>query len=250
MKLPASALVVFFFLSSLGISSTVAQSWPPQRPPACVPHRSAQPKPVPRTVNVTVPVPHKPPQGRFATYPCYPPAPPVSRPPASMPVQVQVSVQAAPPNDGRCPPLAYRDPGPIKPILQYGTALIGATVAAPFRLADMFLECRTRRACPPMVPVCQAPRCGPPVRKCAAPVPSCSFPAACAPAGPSTAPLPHPAGPSRCRPYLPPHMVREAELPPCEPRSLIRGLFNLPHRVMQRGRILGDLNSPYQCAPR
>ena len=169
MKLPASALVVFFFLSSLGISSAAAQSWPPQRPPACVPHRSAQPKPVPRTVNVTVPVPHKAPQAMCAPYPCCPPAPPVSRRPASMPVQVQVSVQAAPSRDGSCARLVYRDQGPIKPILQYGTALIGATIAAPFRLADMFLECRTRRACRPMVPVCQAPRCGPPVRKCAAP---------------------------------------------------------------------------------
>jgi hypothetical protein len=250
MRFPASTIVVVFFLFSLGSSIAGAQSWQPHRSAACAPQRSAQPKPVPRTVNVNVPLPNKPHPVRFAPFPGCPPAPPVSRPPKPMPVQVQVSVQAAPPCEQKSAAIAYRDPGPVKPILAHGAALIGATIAAPFRLADMFVECRKRRACAPMMPACAPPRCGLPPQQYSAPIPRCPIPMTCAPVGPSAAPLPHAAGPSQCRPYLPPRMVREPEFPPCEPRSLIGGLFNLPFRLMQRARVLGDMRGPYECAPR
>ena len=250
MKPLASAILVFLFLCSLGLPATWAQSWPPPRPHACVPQRSAQPKPVPRTVNVNVPIPCKPQPVRFSPYPGCPPAPPVSRPPRSMPVQVQVSVQAAPPCERKCAATAYRDPGPVKPIIVHGASLIGATIAAPFRLADMFLERRKKRVCAPMVPMCPPPRFRCPPQKCRAPIPRCPIPMTCAPVGPSAAPLPHAAGPPRCGPYLPPRMVKEPEFPACEPQSLIGGLFNLPFRLMQRGRVLGDLRAQNQCAPR
>ena len=224
-------------------------------PGLCTPQQPQQAKVVARTVQVAVPAPRP-------TQPAAPPAcgpfpslcPSVSSQPKDtrpMPVRVEVAVRPEGPEQRNPVPVVYRDPGFLGPMLHYGVGLVGATVAAPFRVAEMLLPVQapqTPSTCQPSRPQgCRAPVSPPSF------VPLCSAPArmtspclpsvGCAPPAPAVAPLPPCAGPPSCGPYLPPARVERPEEPPCAPQSLLGGIFNVPFVLLERGRILGDLGS-------
>jgi len=217
------------------------------------PQQTAQP--VARSVNVTVPVPQPPKQ-------CGPPAcvppPPYCSPvfptaAASRPMPVRVDIAVRPETcDQRHPvPVVYRDPGFFGPIIRHSVGLVGATVAAPFRVLEMLcpLEgppCPANRPCSP--PACAMipyhPPAAPPlfVPKC--PAPPCPPVLTCAPPGPSVAPLPPCASPPPCGPFLPPALVDHDEELPCAPQSLLGGFVQLPFTLAERGRFMGDMGRP------
>ncbi len=240
-----------------------AQQMGPCGPAVCPPH-PLPPRAIERTVNVSVPVPtplpvacKMPPRYGYACPPpvnCRPPRP------GRVPVRVNVSVTPQGPENRRMVPVVYCSSGPIKPIVKNTVGLAGSIVALPFRVADMFLPAyhpavslQRRRGCgqangcrgPVPYPCGPPPACGPPPPRmpmaCAPPRP-CRIPMKCAPSGPSVAPLPRPAYPQPCRPYLPPRMTEDADLPCLEPSGLLSGLVNLPFRVLQGARVLGDMN--------
>ena len=252
-----------------------AQSAPFCGPTACQPH--PLPSPVERTVNVSVPVPRPLPPACPVSpapgYSCHPPvncrpAPPVCgypqrKPshPTSVPVRLNVSVTPRFADHRRMVPVVYSSPGPIEPVVSNAVGLAGALVALPFGVADMFLptyhpglSLRGRREgrprpcnVAPTRPCFTTPICGPPAPAC--PPPVCRIPMKCAPVGPSVAPIPGPAGPQPCRPYLPPRIVEDPEFPCLEPRGLISGLVSFPSRVLQRARLLGDMNRDRSSCP-
>jgi hypothetical protein len=226
----------------------------------CSPSPQQPVQPVARSVQVTVPVPAAPercrPPAPFPPHPCAPPAPPAAAPPRTMPVRVEVSVRPEAHDQQRLVPVFYPDPGFMGPIVSHSFGLVGATIAAPFRVAEMLIPL----ASPPCRPM---PKCGPPpsamncgFQRPAPPsfVPQCPVPVtrpastcvpgiACAPPGPSMAPLPPAAGPAPCQPFIPPALVEREEEPPCAPQSLLGGLVSLPSSVLERGRFMGDIGS-------
>jgi hypothetical protein len=226
--------------------------------PQCAPRQPA-PQPVARNVQVKVPVPCGP--AALSPSPCgkirHQPAPP-------MPVRVEVAVKPEPAWDSKRIPVRFRDPGPFQPIICTGVGLLGATIAAPFRLIEILVPCETQPcARPPLRPMCPppgpaAPVCAPgvpafpgPICKTPPPRPlACGMaPTACPPPGPSIAPLP----PAPCPPpygcSVPPRIVQENPLPYVEPQSLLGGLWNLPKTLLTSGRLTGDLGKPDQpCA--
>ncbi len=264
---------------------------PPQgcRPPVrvCPP----PPAPIKRTVTVDVPMPCPPPPvcrpAPPSCGPCPPPkcAPPPCPPPVrTRPVQVEVSVRPDTGCKERLTPIVYRDPGPIKPVINSAVDLTGAAVALPFRVLEMFVpNPKLKRQCPrPMMtampcappvfacgptPVAKcrpAPRpCAPPVSYCrpvvnptvCAPPAPCRTPVTCGPPGPLVAPYPRP----QCMPVcgrtgpIPPAIVRESsQFPPVEPDTLLGAVWNLPGRLLTRARWTGDLFDARSagCAPR
>lgn len=258
---------IFLCLVGMAVSTTIpgvsgwAQPMGPCGPAVCPP----QPEParaIERTVGISVPVPapppvacHMPPRCGYACPPQVNRLPPR---PAQVPVRVNVSVAPQGPENARMVPVVYCSPGPIKPVVKHTVGLAGAIVALPFRVADMFLpvyhpalSLQGSRGCgqgnghrgPVPYPCGPPPACGPPppMPMACAP-PPCGIPMKCAPRGPSVAPLPRPDHPQPCGPYLPPRMVEDAELPCLEPSGLLSGLVNLPFRVLQQGRVLGDMN--------
>jgi hypothetical protein len=223
-------------------------------------------RPVVRNVQVTVPISQPP---RPCSPPvCLPPSiycPPsrsATTPPPPLPVRVYIAVRPEE-CDQRCPvPVVYRDPGFLRPIVYHSVGLLGATVAAPFRVAEMFCPLRAP-ACPPKQWCAPAPRplnCGyqPPVNplfapKCPVPItqpapPPCRL-FACAPPGPSVAPLPSCAAPQLCGPNLPPSLVEEYQFPQWEAQDLFSGIWNLPGRLIRSGRFAGDIHGTSPCAP-
>ncbi len=160
---------------------------------------------------------------------------------------------------GRGPvPVTVQDPGPVKPILYHGVSLIGSVVAAPFRLLELFVDRVKKKRCGPRLGPCgPAPRFAPRrVTKCARPTrcgpPVFPPPFACAPPGPSVAPLPGSSRAPVCGPYVPARVVRGSEYPAVEPQGLLGGIWNLPSRIIGRGRIAGDLSrksGPKPCGP-
>ena len=272
-------VTLFFtlFVMLLGASgSAICQSIPPSYPgnyPAvrpCAPRQAVQP--VARSVTVTVPMPQPP---RLCGPPQYAPSPycqPLCGPPLcapsrccqppaatapARPMPVRVDIAVRPETcDQRCPvPVVYRDPGFLGPIIRNTVGLVGATIAAPFRVAEMLLPldppCPPRRQCAPPCPVnCGYPQFAP---KCPVPVtqPVYRGPVfTCAPCGPSVAPLPSCAPPPPCGPFMPPAVVELDEEPPCAPQSLLGGIMDLPSRLLQRGRLIGDLGrSPAGVLP-
>ena len=237
------------------------QALGPCGPGYCPPAQKPPPQSVQRTVNVQVPVqrPLPPmclPPNRCGVPPCPPPIKPVS-----VPVRVNVAVTPSCEPPRKMVPVVYRSPGILKPVIRHAAGLVGASLAAPFRAADMFLPTycpsmsQRRPPCGPRgmgrgpVGFCgvPGPRCAPPQRCCSLPCPPpcpprCAPPMQCAPPGGSLSPLPRPACPSPCMPYIPPRMVQDAEYPCLEPRSLLAGIVNLPFRLLQRGRPCGDMN--------
>lgn len=246
-------LSVMVFVSS---GSALGQSFPlgyPASPAVMRPCAPPQPRvqPVVRSVNVTVPVP-QPPRPYMPPPHCPPPA--TVAPSRPMPVRVDIAVQPEACDQRRPVPVVYRDPGFLGPIISNSLGLIGATIAAPFRLAEMLCPLEAP-ACPPKRP-CGPPRgmanCGypPPVApqfvpKCPVPITQPAGPCGpvltCAPSGPSVAPLPPCAPPPPCGPFIPPAIVDRDEEPPCAPQSLLGGLAQLPFTLAQRGRFLGDM---------
>lgn len=222
----------------------------------CGPQIPAHPAPpVARSVNVTVPLPQTTqvqiprPCGSVAPY-CQPAAPPPSRP---MPVRVDIAVRPESCDRRHPVPVVYRDPGFLGPIVAHSVGLVGAAIAAPFRIVEMFCPvpvqpcpqrccqrpapnpCGYQQPIPAFVPKCPVP--------CTQPVPPCRPVFACAPQGPSVAPLPSCAPPQPCGPFMPPAMVQRDEEPPCAPQSLLGGLINLPSTLITRGRLVHDLGA-------
>ncbi len=220
---------------------------------------------VARSVRVTVPVPQPPRQ-------CLPPGcrpspmycpPPVCAPQPARPIPVSVDIAIRPEScDQRRPvPIVYRDPGFLGPIVRHSIGLVGATIAAPFRVAEMLCPV-TAPPCPPRRPwgpppcsinreyprpgPCQfVPPCPTPMRR---PM-SCRPLPACAPPAPSMAPFPPCFAPPTCGPNLPPALVQEYQFPQCEPQSLLSGIWNLPGQLIRNGRLTGDINRRSSCAP-
>jgi hypothetical protein len=221
-------------------------------------------RPVARSVRVTVPVPQPPRQ-------CLPPAcppspmycrPTVCAPPArSIPVSVDIAVRPESCDQRRPVPVVYRDPGFLRPIVYHSIGLVSATIAAPFRVAEMLCPV-TAPPCPPRRPCGPAPcsvnrgypRPGPCqfVRPCPPPMRrpmSCRPVLACAPPGPSVGPLPPCSASPTCGPNLPPALVQEYQFPQYEPQNLLSGIWNLPGQLIRNGRLTGDINKWSSCAP-
>ncbi len=211
-------------------------------PPKGCPQGTQTPPPaVTKTVDVTVPAPSQ--ASAPAPCPYFRTLPPAQR--RSVPVRVQVSVRADQPRAQSCPPATMRDPGPIRPVVAHSVGLVGATIAAPFRLAEMFYERCRSRDCAPRPPVCGPIGCAPQPTKCP---PAACVPSPCPP-GPSIAPLPPCAPPNSCAATPPRRMSKPPKYPPCEPGSLLGGIGRLPGRVMRHGRVWGDWNSRNDCRP-
>lgn len=178
----------------------------------------------------------------------------------NMPVKVDSAVQPPYPcRRGNSVPVVCREPGPIKPIVGYSAALVGAVIAAPFRLAET--------VCPITAPACPYPvGCRPPqptANGCSlsTAMPACSPPCpptmcspvpcgawACPPPGPSMAPLPQAACVSGCNVKLPPALLEDYQFPQCEPQDLLSGIWNFPARLLQ-GRLTGDMCKPMPEGP-
>lgn len=250
--------IMWGFLYALGLSIfgllTAASSYAlgPCGPRYCPPPPLQPPRSVERTVSVQVPIQRPrpplcpPPPG------CQVPScPPVK--PTSVPVRVNVAVTPTCEPKPRMAPVVYCSPGPLKPLVASTVGLLASAVAAPFRVADMLLPCyhpalsQERPLCvsrgmhpsPYGNPCAPPPPCAPPMVR--GPIP-CPPQMKCVPPGASVCPLPQPACPPPCMPNIPPRMVQDAEFPFLEPRGIIPGVVNLPFRLLQRGRVLGDLN--------
>lgn len=254
-----SLIVLAFVSSSPALCQSVPGTYPGALPGVrpCAPQRPAQP--VARSVNVTVPVP-QPPKPYFPTacapLPYCPPPAAAMAPSRPMPVRVDIAVHPETCDQRRPVPVVYRDPGFLGPIISHSIGLIGATIAAPFRVAEMICpldaaSCAPRRPCgpPPAANCGYPPPCAPQfVPKCPAPitqpVPPCPPVLTCAPCGPSVAPLPPCASPPPCGPFMPPAVVERDEEPPCAPQSLLGGLIQLPFTLANRGRLIGDMGRP------
>ena len=235
--------------------------------PSVQPYASQQRvQPVARSVQVTVPMPQPP-------RPCGPPAcmpppmycsPPGSAAAQSPPMPVRVDIAVRPEEcDQRYPvPVVYRDPGFLGPIISHSVGLVGAAIAAPFRVAEMLCPLEAP-ACPPMQlcgPTSRPLSCGyrPPAnpsfpRTCSAPITQPVYPCrqllACAPPGPSVAPLPPCAAPQPCGPNLPPALVEEYQFPQFEAQNLLSGIWNLPGSLIRSGRLTGDIHKTSPCGP-
>ena len=150
-------VTLFFtlFVMLLGASgSAICQNVPPSCPgnyPAvrpCAPRQAVQP--VARSVSVTVPMPQPP---RLCGPPqCAPSAGVLSAPRSNGSRQThacQSRYRSFPEAcEQRCPiPVVYRDPGFLGPIIRNTVGLVGATIAAPFRVAEMLLPLDP--PCPP-----------------------------------------------------------------------------------------------------
>jgi hypothetical protein len=251
----AACIVVSVGLPSLAQSPLFSYGPPgPGSSPQCAP-RQQVPQPVARSVQVQVPLSCGP--GALSPSPCgevrYRPSP-------AMPVRVEVAVKPEPLCDPRRIPVRFRDPGPFQPIIYSGVGLVGATIAAPFRLLETLFPCGRQQPCPG--PFLRA-GCAPPgpsvppggfgvpcfpgnVRKvCMPQPPACGMPpGACPPPGPSIAPLPSAPCPSPYACAVPPRMVQDNPLPYWEPQSLLGGLWNLPGTLLSSGRLTGDLGKP------
>lgn len=215
-------------------------------------------QPVARSVQVTVPVPQPPrpyggpPACRPSPMYCRPQAAPAPSPP--MPVRVDIAVRPEASDQRHLVPVVYRDPGFLGPIVCHSVGLVGATIAAPFRVAEMLFPveapaCRPKQPCGPSA---RPLNCGqwPPVsppfaRKCPMPLTRPACPCcpvlACAPPGPSVAPLPPCGPPPSCGPNLPPALVEEYQFPQFEAQNLLSGILNLPGNVIRTGRFAGDV---------
>lgn len=227
MSLRIFGMVVLGFAGLCSIATANAQQGADCLPFAGAAGRTAYGPPPPargvsHAISVKVPVPTVPQHGARPVpggSACVPPA----SVPRAFPVRVEVAVK---PDLGCKPelaPVAYRDPGPLRPLIANAVGLVGSTIALPFRLIETVLPLPS-----------QGP-CGSPSLRCPPP------PAACRPFGPSIAPLPGPAGQRPCGPQLPQRLVQDRENPPCEPNSLLGGILGFPSRLVERGRLWGDL---------
>lgn len=267
MKSIVWSLLFALVLSTFGLITAASSYTPgPFGPRYCPPPQPQPPRSVERTVSVRVPIQRPlPPPCPLPPGCRVPPCPPAR--PTSVPVRVNVAVTPTYQPKPRMAPVVYCSPGPLKPLVASTVGLIGNAVAAPFRVADMFLPSyhprlsQRRPRCGPRGmypspygnPCAPRPPCAPPVVRgpipCPRPCtprmlcpPPCPPPMKCVPPGPSVCPLPRPACPPPCAPFIPPRMVQDQEFPLLEPRGIIAGVVNFPFRLLQRGRAFGDMN--------
>ena len=196
--------------------------------------------------------------------PCGPPVPPPCPsgevrygPSRTLPVRVEVPVRLDTCCDSRKIPATFPHPGPLQPIISSGVGLVGAVLAAPFRVAEMFCPL-PQRTCKPMRTI----SCGPTYP--APPTPPVWYPAhlpwlsgphACppplvsGPVGPAIAPLPPaPCAPRRL-PNVPPRLVEEYQFPQYEAQDLLSGIWDLPGTLIRSGRLAGDIHEKPPCGP-
>jgi|GEM_PF-1097315 len=231
---------------------------------SCTPRQQVQP--VERRVQVTVPMPQP-------SRPCSPPAcpsspiycpPPVSATAPARPIPVRVDIAVRPEERGQqhLVPVAYGDPGFLRPIVNHSVRLLGATIAAPFRVAEMLCPLPAQEYPPRQCngPTSPPPNCGYQQLLTPAYTPMCPVPVArpaarsqrhltCAPPGPSVAPLPPCVAPSACDPHLPPALVEEYRFPQIEAQNLLSGILNLPLNLIRSGRLTGDMRTILPGAP-
>jgi hypothetical protein len=175
------------------------------------------------------------------------------------PIPQKVKECPAPPPDcgPKLVPLYFRDPGPVKPVIQHIVGLAGATVALPFRMAETLCPLPQYTWGPTIMPSCQPIPCVPPTLSLCAPTPppSCSVaptcfpPLVCRPVGPCVAPLPPAPCRPPCGPNLPPALVGEYWFPQYEAQDLLSGIWNFPGRLIRMGRFAGDIHKTSPCAP-
>lgn len=237
-KIALFGIFIILWGSIVGECQTYPSVTPlkPSLAKSCAPE---QPKLVTRTVNVAVPVPQPPVAAlvpQCSASQVHDPKSGTVRP-NSVPVRLEVAVRGETSEQKRAVPVVYRDPGFLRPLVGHTVGLVGAIVAAPFRVAEMMVPLDTpplprvarRSALPcgslqaaPLIPPSWAPVCPKPMTQ---PQSSCAPSLTCAPAGPSVAPLPAPATPPSCGPFMPPALVERYEEMPCAPQSLVEGLI-------------------------
>lgn len=248
-----ATVIAFSLGDSLGCEA--GDVYPPQ---ACFPtashygHSGYKPRVSPCSPPGPAMVGHSSPQ-RQVLHPLLHPAPLVCGP-APQKVRAFLAPQVC---DSKLVPLYVRDPGPVRPIIQYAVGLAGATLALPFRVAEMLCPLPTRTCgstiaapcgpapnVPPRAPVCQ------PMPSASSNFPfGCFPPLACAPSGPGIAPLPPaPCRPS-CGPSLPPALVEEYQFPQFEAQDLLSGIWNFPGSLIRSGRLTGDIGKTSPCVP-
>ena len=199
------------------------------------------PQPASRTVNVNVPIPSSTPAcspysatTRGLTPVCTPAG---GRPTLSTPVRVEVIVRPELQSGAKSVPVEIRDAGPVRPIVAYSVGLVGAAVAAPFRMLELLFPS----------PASSENVSGPP--SCPRPVGGTSVPTPCLPicsyrpVEPAVAPLPGVGCTAPHGHQLPPALLSEYQFPPLEHQSLLMGILSLPWRIATDGRFLGDLQS-------
>ena len=173
-----------------------------------------------------------------------------------MPVRVDIAVHPEMRDQRRPVRVVYRDPGFLGPIIAHSVGLVGAAVAAPFRIVEM-LCLGSSSTLPTTV---RRTTCTKYLRLSAAESRvrtqvSGTLRSACPNRAGRDSPVPPQDLPSH--PFLPLCFSagmrtfhasctggNSDEEPPCAPQSLIGGLVNLPYRLMERGRFLGDVNLP------
>jgi len=195
----------------------------------------------------------------------YAPRRPVAQPVART-VSAQVPVPCAPPVLPPCPPgkvpcrmvpVCFRDPGPLQPIICNSVGLVGAAVAAPFKLAEMLCPLPPKPCKPMEAPSCGPRHPGPPMAPACYPMPlpqfcgphGCPPPVACAPVGPAVAPLPRAFCAPPCGPNIPPRLVEEYQFPQYEAQDLLSGIWNIPGTLIRTGRLAGDIHKTSPCGP-
>jgi hypothetical protein len=258
MKYRGIGIAIIAIILVLGEAHSFAQSTLSSQNPLGLPQnmkyapRRSAAQPEVRTVGVQLPVPCAP-----SVLPPCPSGEVRYGPSRTMPVRVEVAVKPEFPCDGRRIPVMFRDPGPLQPIISHGVGLIGATIAAPFRIAEALCPCpqqtcKPARAlpCGPMPPAPpMSPVCHPAHAPCVSDPHACPQPVAWAPVGPTVAPLPSASCAPRCGPNVPPRLVEEYQFPQYEAQDLLSGLWNLPGTLIRTGRVAGDIHKDAPCAP-
>ena len=134
-------VIVIINQAEIGICQNVPASWSRGHasPVFCSPQQPHQAKAVARTVQVTVPLPRPAPPVCGPIPSLCPPVPYRPKDTRSMPVRVEVAVRPEGFEQRNPVPVVYRDPGFLGPMIRHGVGLVGATVSAPFRVAEMLV---------------------------------------------------------------------------------------------------------------
>jgi hypothetical protein len=255
-KYQSIIVALIAFLLQLPSWSCLAQSQPfphyfqsvPQNA-QCAPPQPAPP-PVARCGKVKSPVSCRPP-----SLPPYPPGEVRYRPSQSLLFRGDVAVEPGPGCNIRSVPLRFREPGPLQPMISHGVGLIGATIAAPFRLAEILCPLPPRPCKPMRAPSCGPMHPGPPISPACYPMPlpclggphACLQPVVCAPVGPAVAPLPPAPCAPRCGPNVPSRLMEEYQFPQYEAQDLLSGIWNFSGTLIRTGRLAGDIHKTSPC---
>lgn len=111
-------------------------------------------------------------------------------------------------------PIRVMDPGPVRPVVTNAVGLVGALLAAPFRLMETVI--------PPTLPQNRSTQG-------------------------TGCPLPQQPSPRNlCGNQIPPAVVAENRYPVLEPQSLLMGVINFPFTLFGQGRFAGDFGESNQ----